>query len=352
MRTLIRRGWIVPLITVGVAALAHVIASNQHRSYTSDATVVVPSATEPQNGPSSSKKQPALSPTDATDLAKTYAAQIPENDRLAGFIATGLRTSASKVRDSLTADAGFGTNPGSETALVTISYDAPSAAKAEAGASLAVSGVTGPHPAATAIAPGSLELVRSPEKGTTSALGTTAITIGGTIVGFGLALLLLLTWERADRRIDRVEELAEEAQCPATRLRDLSGEARNALLRRWEVMGSDKSGELALMPVDDRTLHWLSPSQLWPLVPNAPDVGNGNGSGRQNGDPYRIPLDGGVVLTTPHSPADDPASQRTAMDADLAILVARRGAPAHQVRKATRSLKEMGASPGWALLLE
>src|SRR4051794_22915980 len=246
IRTLIRRGWLVPLITVAVAAIAYLIAHNQSRTYTSKATLVVPSGVKTAAGPET--------PSDATDQARTYAAQIPEDDRVVGVIAKGLHASAGGVRDSLTADAVVGANPGSDTALVTISYAAGSAAKARAGARLAASAVTGPRPAATGIIPGTLELVRAPDAGSSSSLGTTAITIGGGIVGFALALLLLITWERADRRINRPEDLAEEANCPATRLRDLSGDARAALLRRWGDFGSGGSAEVALMAVDGRTL--------------------------------------------------------------------------------------------------
>jgi capsular polysaccharide biosynthesis protein len=345
IRTLIRRGWLVPLITVAVAAIAYLIAHNQSRTYTSKATLVVPSGVKTAAGPET--------PSDATDQARTYAAQIPEDDRVVGAIAQGLHASARGVRDSLTADAVVGANPGSDTALVTISYAAGSAAKAQSGARLAASAVTGPQPAATGVIPGTLELVRAPDTGTSSSLGTTAITIGGGIVGFALALLLLITWERADRRINRPEDLAEEANCPATRLRDLSSDARAALLRRWGDFGSGGSAEVALMAVDGRTLHRLSPSHLWPLVPQRSDASNGHGNGKRhhNGSPSRIPLDDGVVLTTPLSPADDPASQETAMEADVAILVARRGAPAARVRKTVQSLDEMGTPPRWALLL-
>jgi hypothetical protein len=207
---------------------------------------------------------------------------------------------------------------------------------------------------ATGITPGSLELIRAPENGSSSSLGTTAITIGGAIVGFALALMLLLTWERADRRIDRPEDLAEEANCPATRLRDLSRDARGALLRRWGDWGSGGPAEVALMAVDGRTLRRLSLSRLQPLVPQRSDASNGHGNGnghKKDALPSKIRLDGGVVLTTPLSPADDPAGQETAMEADVAILVARRGTPAARVRKTVRSLDEMGASPRWALLL-
>jgi capsular polysaccharide biosynthesis protein len=353
-RTLIRRGWLVPLITVAVAAIAYLIATSQSRTYTSDATLVVPSGVKtagPQNP--SNATDLARTPSDATDLARTYAAQIPEDDRVVGLVAKGLHASSRGVRDSLKADAVVGTNPGSDTALVTISYGAGSPAKARSGASLASAAVTGAHPAATGITPGSLELVRAPDNGSSSSLGTTAITIGGAIVGFALALLLLLTWERADRRIDRPEDLAEEANCPATRLRGLSTDARSALLRRWGDYGSTGLAEVALMAVDGRTLHRMTPSRLSPLVPQggAESNGHGNGNGHHNGSPARIPLGDGVVLSTPTSPADDPASQETARKADVAILVARRGAPAVQVRKAVRSMEEMGVSPSWALLL-
>lgn len=353
-RTLIRRGWVIPLIAVAVAAIAYLIATSQSRTYTSDATLVVPSVPEtagPQN--TSNATDLVRTPSDATDLAKTYAAQIPEDDQVVGQIAKGLHASSRGVRDSLQAAAVTGTDPGSETALVTISYGAGSPGKARAGARLASAAVTGAHPAATGITPGSLELIRAPDDGSSSSLGTTAITIGGAIVGLALALLLLLTWERADRRIDRPEDLAEEANCPATRLRDLSDDARGALLRRWGDWSSGGPAEVALMAVDGRTLRRLSPSHLRPLVPQRSDATNGlgNGNGHKDSLPPRIRLDGRVVLTTPLSPADDPAGQETAMEADVAILVARRGTPAARVRKTVRSLDEMGASPRWALLL-
>src|SRR5882757_625480 len=176
-RTLIRRGWLVPLITVAVAAIAYLIAHNQSRTYTSEATLLVPSGAKTAVGP--------VSPSDATDLARTYAAEIPEDDQVVKSIATGLGAGAKGVRDSLSADAVVGANPGSDTALVTISYAAGSAAKARTGASLAVAALTGPRPAAVGVPPGSLALVRAPENGTSSSLGTTAITVGGAIVGFG-----------------------------------------------------------------------------------------------------------------------------------------------------------------------
>jgi hypothetical protein len=360
MRTLIRRGWLVPLITIAVAAIAYLIADSQSRTYTSQATLVVPSGPKaageqhqttvgPQ--PSSAATNLERTPSDATDLARTYAAQIPEDDRIVGSIANQLGTSPKHVRDSLTAEAVVGANPGSDTALVNLSYGAGTPAKARQGAALAVSAVTGPNPVAAGISPDSLDQVRAPEAGTSSSLGTTAITAGGAIVGFALGLLLLITWNRTDRRINRPEDLADEAACPATRLRDLSRDSRGALLRRWAEFGGRDSTELALMAVDDRTLRRIGPGSLRPLVLNANGNGNGNGHHPHDGSDERIPVGAGVVLKTPHSLADDPASQESAMDADGAVLIARRGAPAVEVRRAVRSLDEIGVRPRWALLL-
>jgi capsular polysaccharide biosynthesis protein len=341
MRTLIRRGWLVPLTTIAVAAVAYLIASHQTRTYTSKATMVVPTGVK-RLGPDN--------PSDATDLARTYAAQIPEDDQLVSVIAKGLGTTPHRVRDSLTAEAVVGTSPGSDTALVTLSYGAGSSRKARAGASLASQAVTAPQPAATAITPGSLQLVRAASDGTSSALGTTAITIGGAIVGFALGLLLLITWQRADRRINRPEDLADEANAPATRLRDLSGTSRDALLRRWGEFGGDRA-EVALMAVDGRTANRLSPGNLWPLVP-ASSNGNGNGNGHARAEAVsRMAVGAGVILRAPDGPADDPAGLEAAMDADAAVLVARKGAQAAQVRRAVRSLDEIGVRPRWALLL-
>src|SRR6266487_5591521 len=93
-RILLRRGGIVLLAVALVPLAAYLVTSGLHRSYTAEALVVVPSGAGPK-GPGNAQE--------ATKLAVTYAAVIPQDDRILDRIARSSGVRRALVKRELTA---------------------------------------------------------------------------------------------------------------------------------------------------------------------------------------------------------------------------------------------------------
>ena len=68
-------------------------------------------------------------------------------------------------------------------------------------------------------------------------MGTKSVALLGVILGSVLGVVLLLAWERSDPRIDDLETLGSEVDCPTTSLEHASDETTAALLDRWVFIG-------------------------------------------------------------------------------------------------------------------
>lgn len=146
---LLRRGWLLIVCAVAVGLLAYGIAHAQPASYSSEAVLNVPASLGPPSPGSAGG---------AADLAGSYAALIPRDDRI---------RSAARA-----AGAGRGSVSASHRGTtLAVSYTAPSNRAALAGARALVAALTGPRSVSPNVAPGSLQLVHAPTSASHSLLG-------------------------------------------------------------------------------------------------------------------------------------------------------------------------------------
>jgi hypothetical protein len=140
---LLRRGWIVLVCMITVAALAYGIAKVQSSTYSGVAVLAV---------------SPSLGPTvpggaqQAAQLAATYAQALPNDEQLRRVLVKRGGTSDG----ILTAFAPPGTS------VVTVGYTAPKRWQAVKGGQAIVHALSGANPASSAVTTGSLQIVHHP----------------------------------------------------------------------------------------------------------------------------------------------------------------------------------------------
>jgi capsular polysaccharide biosynthesis protein len=352
-RILLRRGGIVLLAVALVPLAAYLVTSGLHRSYTAEALVVVPSGAGPK-GPGNAQE--------ADKLAVTYAAVIPQDDRVLDRIARRLGVNRSLVKRELTAVTD------QATSLIHLRFTDDRSNIAVAGARVAAEAVTAPVRVSPSIAPGSIALVRLPTTPTGSSGPATTVPIG-IVLGLVLGLILLVAWERTDARTDDVASLEAETGCPATRLGDLSTRSSTALLQRWERLAGPPAPRIALVAAAANTdsaaaaaaqhLHdaakregmaieiedWRAGAGEYARPP-AQSNGSGNPAAAQ-----RRPADR-TALVVASAPGPDVAAEAAILDADFVVLVASPGERAADIRRTLGVLEQFRVSPGWALLAE
>lgn len=148
----LRRLWVLPVSMAVVAALAYAVSGMQSATYTAQSTVVVSSAPGPVN---------TNSATAASGLANTYAAALPHDQQLQGYISRTAHVSANNAVST----------PSAKGALVKIKFTASSSASAIKGAKAIVAALTGRVPASAVVSPGSLKLVQGPSGTTLTSSG-------------------------------------------------------------------------------------------------------------------------------------------------------------------------------------
>jgi hypothetical protein len=187
----VRRGWLVVLTTVLVAALGWGVSKALTHSSEAEAVLVVHAA-----GPLADQ------PDASTKLAATYATLIPLD---------------SKIQDAIEkvvpGDTSYTTSNDPNTAVLRLDFSAPDPGRAIEGAKVAVEAITGPDPVSDVIDPSSVQKVRLP----TSATGTTSsgeLAAVGAILGLVLGAILVAFWRGRDPRIDDLADLRGELTCP------------------------------------------------------------------------------------------------------------------------------------------
>jgi capsular polysaccharide biosynthesis protein len=221
LRALRRRAWVIVVAVALCAAAAAVLSGARSSSYTSSSLLLV--------GSGASAKGPGDA-SEAINLASTYATLLPQDPGVTRYVGKRLGKSASDVEDALSASHLTGTG------LITLTFKDDDADTAVKGAALTVRAVTGTAPTSASIGPDSLTVVRAPshdqgfsKKQTISPSASLALAI---IFGLFLGIIIMIAWERADPRIDEPGDVELAAHLPASRLRDLSGSARAALVQR------------------------------------------------------------------------------------------------------------------------
>jgi capsular polysaccharide biosynthesis protein len=219
LRAAISRRYPVVVAAV-VLAVAGALAAGIVRptEYRSTVILVVPSGGVPGAA------------SEADNLAATYAVLIPEDQKvqLSAGLAAGMVSTEAGQAISVTVLSG--------SAILTVRFTANSAAKAYLGAQAVASAITGPHPVTRAIPAGSLVLVAKAQPATSLASSPLKTALLGGLLGALLGLVLAIAWERADPRIDDLNDLNELIAAPCS-----SGElvpaAAASLVQDWVLAG-------------------------------------------------------------------------------------------------------------------
>jgi capsular polysaccharide biosynthesis protein len=138
-----RRLWVLPVTIAVVAVIAYLVSGVQSSTYTASSTVVVTSAPGPVNSNTGGA---------AGSLATTYAAALPHDQVLQGYVSRVAHVSAGNAISA----------PPAQGSLLKIRFTASSASKARAGAQAIASGLTGGTPSSSVVSPGTLKLVQGP----------------------------------------------------------------------------------------------------------------------------------------------------------------------------------------------
>jgi capsular polysaccharide biosynthesis protein len=197
---LVRRGWLLAIALVAGSAGGWFAGAHATATYGAQATLVVQSGAG-KTGPGSAN--------DALALATTYSALIPKDQSILSTAAGTLKIPESTIQRNITVTVQNGTS------LLLLSYKAPTAAQAVAGADAVARAVTSTIPLSSAIAPGSVAIVSVPTlAGKQGMLHKYGIIIGG-FIGLVVGLILVLAAERADPRIDDAVAMARAVGCRA-----------------------------------------------------------------------------------------------------------------------------------------
>lgn len=197
-----RRLWAVVLCLVAGIGGGYVATKGHHGGFSSQVLLEVRPGTTPAN-PGGAQEAGAL--------AVTYAALVPSDTAVLTELAGRLGVPVGSLGGALSATAETGTG------LFLVTFSAPSAAQAIAGANDVGSVLASAAPPGLAIVQRSIAVVRP---ATTAKAGKDLRMYGlvGGIVGGGLlGLVLLLVLERVDARVDDPEDAADTCGCPATR---------------------------------------------------------------------------------------------------------------------------------------
>ena len=344
LRILRRRGWVLVAAFLVTTLFADLVASHRGETYTAESTAVV-----------SARPNSLLTPDQSNTLAGTYAALIPKDTAILGSVASRLGTSVSDVQERISVINTTG------TALLLIGYRGTSAANSIAGATAALSAITGSYPVSPNIIPGSVGAVQAPTKASASKSVGVLVAIGA-ILGIALGALLMIVWERVDPRIDRPEDLSQEIGSPASPVSAISPAGVNALVARWKVLADHGPSRIALVPVTadvqaDLPKVALRLGQV--QVNGSQFQGNGashwgNGTREEIADTEDLTQPMGNLapaMIVCEVPSGDLTALESIMDCDLVVLVARRGTPRAALRDSLDSLTEFGVSPKWAIFV-
>lgn len=309
---LLRRGWIVPLV-MGCAALAAMLLAQQREtSYSAESTVIV-STSPGRLGPGAAN--------DATTLARTYAGVIPEDRRVLATLARVVRRPVDEVETGVSVI----NDPG--TFLLRLGYRDPEEARAIAGADALARAVLRPPRRGSAIGQGSLRLVSRADDARRVAGDVRLAVIIGSLLGGFVGLVLLLGWERADRRIDDERDLKAEFRGGVSALYRMNEQGLVALRERWLGLAGVPDPRVGLIAVNKRSL---------PAAQRTAE---------------RLAEVGGEQLTFHVGGPLGGAAELAALEADLTVLVVAKGSPAQDVSRALSTLEQFDRPARWALLV-
>jgi capsular polysaccharide biosynthesis protein len=326
LKAIRRRGWIVLLATAITALVAYAVASLRAPSYSAKGVAVVAA-------------NRGLTPDQAIGLAVTDAVLIPQDAAIGRSVARAVNTTTMDVRDRLSAS----NDP--TTAILRIDYRGTSSRNAQAGATVALHSVAGPKPVSPNIAPNSIKIVRLPTPPSASRGVATLVAIG-IILGLALGSLLLVAWERADPRIDDVDDLGAAAASPATAFDSMSDATSAALLERWRELAGQAPRSVALVPAtegleaslgDIACVLELTDENTTAVLPTE--------------SRSALPTHGETFLFVGGVPGGRHAGEGVALACDLTVLVVERGTSRTELRRVLEVLRRFGIHPAWSILV-
>jgi hypothetical protein len=268
----------------------------------------------------------------ATKLAPSFAASIPDDAGVLGFVARRLGVSTDDVRDNTSV------KNDKDTTVLRLQYKTRGHDNAERGASALAAAVTGPRPASATIMPNEFTLVRVDKA--TAPSSNPAITLPiGAVLGLGLGIVLMLALERANPRVDDAEFLEEELRCPVYEVSEVTPSLAGALLERWRALGGGDQPTVALVP-STVALERATAGLASRLVAQANEEDSG----------FRR-ISGSLRLVIARAPAVDPAGASVAAGSDVAVLIASQGEELSKLRAARHALDNFEVPVQWGLLL-
>ena len=302
-----RRWWLLALTTAAVGLAAYAVTSVQKETYTAQALAVVPAgATSDAPG----------SATDAEQLAATYAALIPQDERIRAAVAARMGLPASEMEERVSVV------NSSDTALLELRYQDSDAGRSVAGArALAdvVDNNTSPN-----IPRQTLNPVRLPTEPLADTPGGDAAgLLAGLLLGAFLGGVLMVFLERADARGDDDRDFEDAAGLPATSLGRRAAGPRGALIERWEWLAAEEPARVALVPAGrgaERAAERAADALL--IAARA--------RGRE------------VELWPAAGPGREPSGESVGLSSDVVVLVTRKGDPLRGVAKRLAELNSFG----------
>jgi capsular polysaccharide biosynthesis protein len=190
-----RRGWLLIASTVLVALLGWAVSHAITQSSEAETVLVVKAG-----GPLADQ------PDASTKLAATYATLIPLDSKI-----------QRAVEAKLGREAEFTTTNDANTAVLRLTFTAPSAAAAIEGSRVTSQTISGPNPSSNVIAPYSVQIARLATSATSSA-GSTELVAVGAVLGLILGAVLVAFWRARDPRVDDLTDLRAQLRCPCYEL--------------------------------------------------------------------------------------------------------------------------------------
>jgi capsular polysaccharide biosynthesis protein len=326
LKALRRRGWVVLLATGITALVALAVASLRTPTYSAKGVAVVAA-------------NRGLTPDQAIGLAVTDAVLIPQDAAIARSVARAVHTTTKDIQSRLSAS----NDP--TTAILRIDYQGTSASNAQAGATAALRSIAGPQPVSPNIASNSIQIVRLPTPPSASRGVPTLVAIG-IILGLALGSLLLVAWERADPRIDDIDDLGAAAASPATSFDSMSDATSAALLERWRELAGQAPRSVALVPAtegleaslgDIACVLELTDENTTAVLPVESQSS--------------LPTHGETFLFVGGVPGGRHAGEGVALACDLTVLVVERGTSRMDLRRVLEVLRRFGIHPAWSILV-
>jgi capsular polysaccharide biosynthesis protein len=325
LKAIRRRWWVVALATVTTALVALLVAALRAPTYSAEGVAVVAAN--------------RVTPDQAIGLAVTDAALIPKDAAVARSVARALHTTTKDVQNRLSVF----NDP--TTALLRVEYRGTSARNAQSGAATVLRSIAGSQPVTGNIAPNSIQIVRLPTPPAPSRGVATLFAIG-VILGLALGSLLLAAWERADPRIDDLDELAAAVASPATSFDAISDAAAAALLERWRELAGRPPTSVALVPATEGL-----EGSLGDLACVLELADENTTVVLQTELQSSLPAGGETSLFVGGVPGGRNAGEGVALGCNLTVLVVERGTPRMELRRVLEVLRRFGVHPAWSILV-